>query len=70
LGWAKLYIDRERIDVIPYNMSSTVPEAAKKYYSHVYTIWWAENAKWNGESLPSQFRRINQMGRIAVYEYE
>jgi hypothetical protein len=69
-GWARLYIDREDVKIIPFNMSLITPEVAKKFYSLVYLIWWNRNMNWYEWSPPMYFKQINQHGRIAVYEYE
>jgi hypothetical protein len=69
LGWARLYINREDMTIVPYNLSSTTPAAAEKFYAQVYLIWWARNMSWYDWSPPAQFSQINQIGRISIYKY-
>lgn len=70
LGWARLYINREDMTIVPYyNLSSTTPVAAEKFYAQVYLIWWARNMSWYDWSPPAQFIQINQIGRISIYKY-
>ena len=70
-GWSKLYLT-DSITAIPYNLSSTVPQAAASYYESVYLIWWARNITSHEWTPPSQFIQIHQngeIGEIAIFEY-
>jgi hypothetical protein len=38
-------------------------------FNHVYFVWWNEPIGWYGVSVPDYFVRVQDFGRISVYEF-
>jgi hypothetical protein len=71
LRWGELYLDKSHAIVhFTINLDSAVSTAFSNGFSHVFFVWWNEPIGWYGISVPGSFARVQDFGRISVYEYE
>lgn len=71
LFWGQLYLDKFHAIVHFETDSSVAVETALDHdFSRVYFVWWNEPIGWYGQSIPQSFVRLQDFGRISVYEYK
>jgi hypothetical protein len=44
-------------------------DAVDRGYSSVYFVWWNTDIGWYDVSVPNEFVRLKDFGRISVYEF-
>jgi len=52
------------------DVDSAVKTGFENGFNDVYFVWWNEPIGWYGISVPETFVRVQDFGRITVYEYE
>jgi hypothetical protein len=68
--WGKLYLSKSHATVEFWNDAGVaLDDAVNNGYGSVYFIWWNTNIGWYNVSVPSQFVRLSDFGRISVYEF-
>jgi len=69
--WGSLYLDRSHTIVeFDKNISLAVSTAAELGFSQIYFVWWNTPIGWYGLSVPDNYVRVQDFGRISVYAYE
>jgi hypothetical protein len=71
LRWGELHLDKSHTIVhFEIDVDSAVNTGLEKGFSSVLFVWWNEPNGWYGISVPESFGRVQDFGRISVYEYE
>jgi hypothetical protein len=71
LSWGKLYLDKSHAIVhFVIDANSAVNTTFEIGFSRAFFVWWNEPIGWYGISVPESFIRVQDFGRISVYEYE
>jgi hypothetical protein len=68
--WGQLYLDKSH-EILTFDSDvSLAAETALAYgFSQVYFVWWNTPIGWYGVSVPASFIRMQDFGRISVFEY-
>ena len=71
LPWGELYLDKSHTIVhFEFEVDSAVNAALDNGFSNVFFVWWNEPIGWYSISVPEDFIRVQDFGRISVYVYE
>jgi hypothetical protein len=71
LRWGELYLDKShKIVHFEASVNAALTTSFDKGFSSVFFVWWNEPIGWYGISVPASFVRVQDFGRISVYEYE
>ena len=70
LWWGKLYLDNDHIIVhFENDVDSALDSAFGHGFERVYFVWWNQPIGWYGISVPEYFVRLEDFGRISVFEF-
>ena len=68
--WARLYLDSSRVIVyFQSDFESAIALAASHGLTREFFLWWNVNIGWYGVTVPNYFVRVQDFGRISVYEF-
>jgi hypothetical protein len=68
--WDQLYLDKSHLRIQFWNDANlALNEALERGFRSVYFVWWNEDIGWYDVSVPRQFTRLRDFGRISVYEF-
>ncbi len=68
--WEQLYLSKSHVTVQFLNDASlALDDALDHGFGSVYFVWWNTDIGWYSVSVPSQFMRVRDFGRISVYEF-
>jgi hypothetical protein len=68
--WGQLYLGRSHeILTFDSDVSLAAETALAHGFSHVYFVWWNTPIGWYGVSVPASFVRVQDFGRISVFEF-
>jgi hypothetical protein len=71
LRWGELYLDKSHTIIhFEVDVNSAVDTGLVNGFSNVFFVWWNEPIGWYDISVPDNFDRIQDFGRISVYVYE
>jgi hypothetical protein len=70
LFWGQLYLDKSHT-IIHFNSDVDLAfnTAYKLGFSRIYFVWWNKPIGWYGLTFPEGFTRLEDFGRISVYEH-
>lgn len=67
--WGQLYLSESHVTVEFWNDAGVaLDDAVSHGFGAVYFVWWNTDVGWYDISVPSQFTRLSDFGRISVYE--
>lgn len=70
LWWGKLYLDDVHVIVhFENDVYSALDSAFEHGFGRVYFVWWNTPIGWYGVTVPEGFVRLEDFGRISVYEF-
>jgi hypothetical protein len=70
LSWGELYLDKSHSIVhFVADLDLAVSSSFDNGFSGVFFVWWNEPIGWYGISVPESFVRVQDFGRISVFEY-
>jgi hypothetical protein len=70
LQWGSLYLNKSHVIVhFENNVDVALNAALDHGFSRVYFIWWNQNIGWYGITVPTYFARLENFGRISVFEF-
>jgi hypothetical protein len=70
LQWGSLCLNQSHVIVnYVYDVDMALNVALEHGFSHVYFVWWNQNIGWYGVTIPNYFVRLEDFGRISVFEY-
>ena len=70
LSWGQLYLDKSHTIVhFENDVNLAVDTAFEHGFTRVFFVWWNEPIGWYGVTVPEGFVRLQDFGRISVYEY-
>jgi hypothetical protein len=70
LPWGRLILDKtHEIVYFTNDVDSAVNVGLDNGFSKVYFVWWNVNIGWYGITVPAHFARLQDFGRISVYDY-
>jgi hypothetical protein len=68
--WEQLYLGKSHARIQFWNDASLALDGAlQRGFGSVYFVWWNEDIGWYDVSVPAQFTRLRDFGRISVYEF-
>jgi len=68
--WSRRYLDESHVIVFLKNdFAQAMALASEHEFSRVFFVWWNVEIGWYGISVPSYFERVQDFGRISVYEF-
>ena len=68
--WGKLYLNNSHVIVSFENDASfALNSALQNGFSQVYFVWWNQSIDWYGVSVPEDYFKVQDFGRISVYEF-
>jgi hypothetical protein len=68
--WGQLYLGKSHEIVLFDSDVNLAAETALAHgFSQVYFVWWNTPIGWYGVSVPASFVRVQDFGRISVFEY-
>jgi hypothetical protein len=68
--WGRLYLDKSHVTVQFWNDAGlALDDALDRGFGSVYFVWWNTDIGWYNVSVPDQFMRLRDFGRISVYEF-
>ena len=68
--WHILYLNKSHVTIIFWNEGDlALDEAVDRGFSSVYFVWWNTDIGWYDVSVPDQFVRLRDFGRLSVYEF-
>jgi hypothetical protein len=68
--WDQLYLDKSHARVQFWNDADlALDDALDRGYGAVYFVWWNTDIGWYDVSVPNEFVRLRDFGRISVYEF-
>ncbi len=68
--WGQLYLGKSHVTLEFWNDAGlALADALGHGFGSVYFVWWNEDIGWYNVSVPSQFMRLRDFGRISVYEF-
>jgi hypothetical protein len=71
LGWGQLYLDESHEIVhFEFDVNSALNTGLANGFSSVFFVWWNAPIGWYYISVPEDFVRVQNFGRISVYAYE
>ena len=70
LQWGSLYLNKSHVIVhFDYDVDMALKAALEHGFSSVYFVWWNHDIGWYGVTVPNYFARIEDFGRISVFEF-
>lgn len=68
--WGQLYLDKTH-EIVHFSndINSAVNVGLDHGFSTVYFVWWNVNIGWYGLKVPNNFARLQDFGRMSVYDY-
>jgi hypothetical protein len=70
LGWSQLYLNYSHTIVhFENDVDVALNSALEHGFSQVYFVWWNDSNGWYGISVSECFAKVENFGRIAVYDY-
>ena len=70
LQWGSLYLNKSHVIVhFDYDVDMALNAALEHGFSSVYFVWWNHDIGWYGVTVPNYFARIENFGRISVFEF-
>jgi hypothetical protein len=70
IEWKLLCLDKSHVTILFWNDGGlALNDALKRGFSSVYLVWWNTDIGWYNVSVPNQFVRLKDFGRISVYEF-
>jgi hypothetical protein len=68
--WDRLYLDESFARIEFWNNADmALDDAVDRGYGSVYFVWWNTDIGWYDVSVPNEFVRLRDFGRISVYEF-
>jgi hypothetical protein len=68
--WDQLYLGKSHVRIQFWNDAGLALDGAlERGFRSVYFVWWNEDIGWYDVSVPQQFTRLRDFGRISVYEF-
>ena len=68
LEWGRLHLDEShKIVYFENSPDSCVAKATENGFSQIFFVWWNQPIGWYGVSVPEDFVRVQDFGRISVY---
>jgi hypothetical protein len=68
--WDQFYLSKSHVTIEFWNDASlALDDAVSHGFGSVYFVWWNTDIGWYNVSVPSQFTRLSDFGRISVYEF-
>ena len=68
--WDQLYLDKSHARIQFWNDADlALDDALDRGYGSVYFVWWNQDIGWYDVSVPNEFVRLRDFGRISVYEF-
>jgi hypothetical protein len=68
--WGLLYLSKSHVTVEFWNDAGVaLDDAVNHGFGAVYFVWWNTDIGWYNVSVPNQFMRLSDFGRISVYEF-
>jgi len=68
--WERVYLDKSRVSIcFKDDVQRAIDVALQRGFSSVYFVWWNHNAGGYGVTVPSYFARLQDFGRISVFEF-
>jgi hypothetical protein len=69
--WDLVYLDKSHVTIEFWNDASlALDNAVSLGYRHAYFVWWNTDIGWYNVSVPTEFMRMTDFGRISIYEFE
>jgi hypothetical protein len=70
LFWGELYLDKSHvIFTFESDFDAGLAIASNNGFTNTYSVWWNQSIGWFGLSIPGSFAKMEDFGRISVYEY-
>jgi hypothetical protein len=68
--WGQLYLSKSHVTVEFWNDAGVaLDDSVNHGFGAVYFVWWNTDIGWYNVSVPNQFTRLSDFGRISVYEF-
>jgi hypothetical protein len=68
--WQQLYLNKSHVTVQFLNDANlALDDALDHGFGSVYFVWWNTDIGWYNVSVPNQFTRLRDFGRISVFEF-
>jgi hypothetical protein len=68
--WDQLYLAKSHVRIQFWNDAGlALDDALERGFHSVYFVWWNKDIGWYDVSVPPQFLRLRDFGRISVYEF-
>ena len=68
--WGRVYLDESRVSIcFKDDVQRAIDVALQRGFSSVYFVWWNQNTGGYGVTVPSYFARLEDFGRISVFEF-
>jgi hypothetical protein len=70
LEWGRLYLNQSHVIVhFENDVDVALNEALEHGFNSAYFVWWNHEIGWYGVTVPSYFARLEDFGRISVFEF-
>ncbi len=70
IEWKLLYLDKSHVTIQFWNDGGlALDDALDRGFGSVYFVWWNTDIGWYNVSVPDQFMRLRDFGRLSVYEF-
>ena len=70
IEWEQLLLDKSHVTIHFWNDGGlALGDAVGRGFSSVYFVWWNTDIGWYNVSVPDQFMRLRDFGRLSVYEF-